>query len=293
MNRRRTDGDETWTRLLNWTKGQKASERLCSHILRADGFKSIDPSHPLGGKDGLKDVIALKDNITWIAASFFSRGQKNFQPIKNKFLKDLAGVKKNNARGFAFFTNQELKLSERKQIEKLGKPHIIEIFHLERLRAILDSAENYGTRLDFLDIELSKEEQLSYFAKRDEEFSNVNKKLDVLLLDYTAFKKSIKIDFNDDQFRERTDWEIEDSLDEFTDRIWYNRHQLLKFRITNKLVSVAPHIWQGALKSAKEVEKKYGRKNLGPYSDFDWGMLNGKLSALRWILGDDWDMLDT
>jgi hypothetical protein len=26
---------------------------------------------------------------------------------------------------------------------------------------------------------------------------------------------------------------------------------------------------------------------------FDWGMMNGKLSALRWVLGDDWDMLDT
>ena len=41
------------------------------------------------------------------------------------------------------------------------------------------------------------------------------------------------------------------------------------------------------------LEAQYGEGRLGPYADFDWGMLNGKLSALRWLLGDEWDMLDT
>ena len=52
-------------------------------------------------------------------------------------------------------------------------------------------------------------------------------------------------------------------------------------------------IWEGALRSAKKVEKRSGRESLDPYSDFDWGMMNGKLSALRWVLGDDWDVVDT
>ncbi|MCM2482462.1 MULTISPECIES: hypothetical protein [Burkholderia] len=49
----------------------------------------------------------------------------------------------------------------------------------------------------------------------------------------------------------------------------------------------------GALEAAKRTEDEVGVDNLGPWSDFEWGMLNGKLSALRWILGDEWDMLDT
>lgn len=41
------------------------------------------------------------------------------------------------------------------------------------------------------------------------------------------------------------------------------------------------------------VEATYPTEELGPYTDFEWGMLNGKLSALRWVLGDEWDFLDT
>jgi hypothetical protein len=28
-------------------------------------------------------------------------------------------------------------------------------------------------------------------------------------------------------------------------------------------------------------------------SDFAWGFLSGKVSAIRWVLGFEWDMLDS
>ncbi|MBI2621545.1 MAG: restriction endonuclease [Candidatus Levybacteria bacterium] len=85
---------------------------------------------------------------------------------------------------------------------------------------------------------------------------------------------------------------ILEAEEEYFDKIWYDRHQLMK--TGGHLGKNTPKdIVEGALSAAKKVEKKYGKKNLGPYTDFEWGMINGKLSTLRWVLGDEWDMLDT
>lgn len=103
--------------------------------------------------------------------------------------------------------------------------------------------------------------------------------------------------------------EILNAIDELTTKVWYNRHQVYRQKIQRGKIKIVEKetfpvkdhlrrpiqrdIWEGALKAAAKVEKKYGRENLGPWDDFEWGMLNGKLSALRWTLGDEWDMLDT
>ncbi|HDR9163788.1 TPA: DUF4935 domain-containing protein [Burkholderia vietnamiensis] len=92
-------------------------------------------------------------------------------------------------------------------------------------------------------------------------------------------------------------------------QVWYNRHRILRHRIESgehhvvseegrnrnpyRLEQTIDAVWEGALAAAKRTEKEVGVENLGPWDDFEWGMINGKLSALRWILGDEWDMLDT
>jgi len=53
-----------------------------------------------------------------------------------------------------------------------------------------------------------------------------------------------------------------------------------------------PQLWATATSAARRIEKMYGAVNLG-WDDFEWRMVNGKLSALRWVLGDEWDFLDT
>jgi len=92
---------------------------------------------------------------------------------------------------------------------------------------------------------------------------------------------------------ERTVREILAAEEEFFDKVWYNRHWNWRLKVEAGVESANPEIWKTALEAAKRVEDKYGKEQLGPWDDFEWGMLNGKLSALRWVLGDDWDFLDT
>jgi hypothetical protein len=183
MNRRQTEGAETFSRLREWTRDQAASERLAAHLLRIEGFKSIDPSHPLGGPDGLKDVVCERNGKKWIGAAFFPRGQRSFGATKAKFHGDLTGVAANATSGLVFVTNQELRISERQELEQLAGPADadVEILHLERIRSILDSPASYGIRLEFLDIEMTRDEQLAFFAQRDAAIEELQKSVDLML----------------------------------------------------------------------------------------------------------------
>lgn len=147
--------DETWHRLLEWTEGSSKSERLASQIVLDSGFTDVDPSHPLGGKDGGKDALCLKDGKSWTVGVYFPRGKKNFAIIRKKFEGDLKGAVAHATDGFVFVTNQELRLAERETLKALCGPTLIEIFHLERISSILDKPTMAGIRAQFLDIDFS------------------------------------------------------------------------------------------------------------------------------------------
>lgn len=100
------------------------------------------------------------------------------------------------------------------------------------------------------------------------------------------------------------------AMDTLTQQVWYNRHMNRAYLIDKgkiKIVdratwekgkrdnqrTIIDEIWRGALKAARATEKQLGKENIGPWTDFEWGMLNGKLSALRWMLGENWDELYT
>lgn len=129
---------------------------------------------------------------------------------------------------------------------------------------------------------------------------------EVLNLINAEFVNEIEIE-KDWYFEPRKLSEILDIENELSKKIWYNRHQNRVYRIKigkEKIIErkdfniktanteIIKDIWEWAKKSAKDIEDKYGKENLY-WDDFEWGMINWKLSAIRWMNGEDWDMLDT
>lgn len=114
------------------------------------------------------------------------------------------------------------------------------------------------------------------------------------------------LEFEEYADQPRSTDEIVALVGELIDKVWYNRHKVYEekvdagkihlrpYRGTYDSEGVDPEVWKEALRSAKRMEEKYGLDNLGPWNDFEWGMMSGKLSALRWVLGEDWETsLDT
>lgn len=92
----------------------------------------------------------------------------------------------------------------------------------------------------------------------------------------------------------RNDKAILKAYEEFWDKVWWNRTQVRIQRLEG-LPRTAER--DAELKTARALarkkERKYGRKNLG-WEDFEWGLLSGRMSALAWVMGADWnESLDT
>ncbi|MDP2674560.1 MAG: restriction endonuclease [Dehalococcoidia bacterium] len=93
----------------------------------------------------------------------------------------------------------------------------------------------------------------------------------------------------------RTQAEILAAEQEFFDRVWHERHLVFMARVeAGEDQETPPGTVQLATEAAERVRASYPPGEIRPVKDdFEWGMWNGKLSALRWILGDEWDFLDT
>jgi hypothetical protein len=175
----------TEERLRNHLDSNQAmQEHMCLALLPLLGsYTREQPRRPKGGPDGGRDFEAIFQGtiLVWGAVGFRNGGGRDEESRKwaeQKFKDDLDRALRESPTlpGFAFFTNVDLTPTRRDNLRSHANGRGVRevaIFDFERIRHVLDSPEGLIVRLQFLDIEMSKEEQLGLIHKFGEKLHSV------------------------------------------------------------------------------------------------------------------------
>lgn len=91
----------------------------------------------------------------------------------------------------------------------------------------------------------------------------------------------------------RSKEEIYEYMEEAFDRVWLVRKQDLCCNLLDGTESIHIDVMNGMLKAIDDTCKEYNIDFKEPVSDWDYGYWSGILAALRWVMGEEKDMLDT
>jgi hypothetical protein len=92
----------------------------------------------------------------------------------------------------------------------------------------------------------------------------------------------------------RTLAEIIGAEQEYFDKVWYVRKLIREEKVEHgEAEPLSPELAAQVEAAMRAIEERYGAENVGPWDDWTWGYVHGKLAALRWVLGSEWDFLDT
>lgn len=140
----------------------------------------------------------------------------------------------------------------------------------------------------------SEKYQVDIFLPKDDfEWGMINGKLSALhwalgktwsFLDESLWEKQ--------RFIMRKEWEISLAEDEYFEKVWFGRNGKFVLNDEGEIIAVPVHEYNDN-GYVELIAEKYGVRALIIHDYFEWGIWSGRLSALRWIMGDRWDFLDT
>lgn len=95
----------------------------------------------------------------------------------------------------------------------------------------------------------------------------------------------------------RGDGPVGDAEQEHWWKVWYHRHMETCRRVEDgdpSFTDEVKRVIEHSKKTARRIEREHGKRALKEMSDFEWGIEYGRLSALAWVLGAEWNRsLDT
>lgn len=122
-------------RLLQDFDNDHDFERMAADVLNGLGYTHVEPMAPGGGRDGGQDIKFRRDGISGIALVTLNKA------IEKKFTNDLA--KQQNGDGIiALFCKVSVSPAMKRTFtnKAIVKGYELEVYDLERLRSLLDSA---------------------------------------------------------------------------------------------------------------------------------------------------------
>jgi pyrimidine deaminase RibD-like protein len=89
----------------------------------------------------------------------------------------------------------------------------------------------------------------------------------------------------------RNDKDILGEYSELQDRVWYVRKLIMFENFESGKEERRPEsepFIQSGLEKMRKMEEQYGAEDL-VYDDIEWGIIQGKMAALAWVMGSDWE----
>ena len=155
--------------------------------------------------------------------------------------------------------------------------------HIDVFHYMIKSATYFETLIEEFKKIVSESNDINTAIDNIEEYCNICCEADLFLAEYPDYEEPGM----------RSEEEICKYMDEAFDRVWLVRKQNLYCNLLTGQETIQLDIMDSMIKAIDKACDKWGINFKEAVSDWDYGYWSGILAALRWVMGDEKDFLDT